>query len=60
MIELSTLPYTWILDVNGTHNRYKIDGSDTLLDGVKEFFATLQKEDKVILYLHKIPPPPFL
>lgn len=52
MIELSPLSHTWILDVDGTilkHNGYKIDGYDTLLDGVKEFFETLPKEDKVIL-----------
>ena len=52
MMELSTLSKTWILDVDGTivkHNGYKIDGHDTLLDGVKEFFATLPSDDKVIL-----------
>lgn len=52
MIKLSSLPHTWILDVDGTivkHNGYKIDGYDTLLDGVKEFFETMPKEDKVIL-----------
>ncbi len=48
----STLGKTWILDVDGTlvkHNGYKIDGYDTLLDGVKEFFARISPEDKVIL-----------
>lgn len=52
MIELSSLAHTWILDVDGTivkHNGYKIDGYDTLLDGVKEFFETLPSDDKVIL-----------
>lgn len=52
MIELSTLPHTWILDVDGTlvkHNGYKIDGYDTLLDGVKEFFNKIPPDDKVIL-----------
>lgn len=52
MIELSTLPHTWILDVDGTlvkHNGYKIDGYDTLLNGVKEFFNKLPSGDKVIL-----------
>ncbi len=52
MIEVSSLSHTWILDVDGTlvkHNGYKIDGYDTLLEGVKEFFETLPKEDKVIL-----------
>lgn len=52
MIEFSPLAKTWILDVDGTlvkHNGYKIDGYDTLLDGVKEFFANLSSEDKVVL-----------
>ncbi len=51
-MELSTLAKTWILDVDGTlvkHNGYKTDGYDTLLDGVKEFFDTIGKDDKVIL-----------
>lgn len=51
-MELSSLEKTWILDVDGTlvkHNGYKIDGYDTLLGGVKEFFINLPKEDKVIL-----------
>lgn len=51
-MELSTLAHTWILDVDGTlvkHNGYKIDGYDTLLDGVKEFFASIPKEDKIVL-----------
>lgn len=30
-------------------NGYLIDGYDTLLEGVKEFFATLSPNDKVIL-----------
>ena len=52
MLELSSLSKTWILDVDGTivkHNGYKVDGYDTLLDGVEAFFATLPAEDKVIL-----------
>ncbi len=52
MLELSSLPKTWILDVDGTlvkHNGYKIDGYDTLLDGVNEFFENLSVEDKVVL-----------
>lgn len=52
MLEFSPLPKTWILDVDGTivkHNGYKIDGYDTLLEGVKEFFEKLPPEDKVIL-----------
>lgn len=52
MIELSTLPHTWILDIDGTlvkHNGYKIDGFDTLLDGVKEFYQSIPENDKIIL-----------
>ena len=36
---LSTLAHTWILDLDGTivkHNGYKLDGTDTLLEGAKE------------------------
>lgn len=52
MLEFSALHKTWILDIDGTivkHNGYKIDGKDTLLDGVKTFFENLPKQDKVIL-----------
>ena len=52
MFEFSSLTKTWILDVDGTllkHNGYKIDGYDTLLDGVEAFFEHLPKEDKVVL-----------
>lgn len=51
-ITLSTLPHTWLIDVDGTivkHNGYKIDGHDTLLDGVKDFFNQIDKNDKIIL-----------
>lgn len=52
MFEFSSLNKTWILDVDGTivkHNGYKIDGYDTLLDGVSDFFKNLNPNDKVIL-----------
>lgn len=52
MIEISSLPHTWILDVDGTlvkHNGYKMDGFDTLLEGVKEFYETIPKNDKIVL-----------
>ena len=52
MIEFSPLTKTWILDVDGTivkHNGYLIDGYDTLLGGVKEFFKTIPDVDKIIL-----------
>ena len=37
---LSTLPKTWVFDLDGTimkHNGYKFDGYDTLLNGAKEY-----------------------
>ena len=52
MLEFSPLAKTWVLDVDGTlvkHNGYKIDGYDTLLEGVSEFFETLNSNDKVVL-----------
>lgn len=52
VLELSPLAKTWILDVDGTlvkHNGYKIDGFDTLLPGVKDFFEKLSPDDKIIL-----------
>lgn len=51
-LKLSTLPKTWLIDIDGTivkHNGYKDNGRDTLLNGVSEFFASLPKDDKVIL-----------
>lgn len=51
-LEFSPLSKTWILDIDGTlvkHNGYLIDGHDTLLDGVKEFFKKLSSDDKVVL-----------
>lgn len=50
---LSTLPKTWIFDLDGTivkHNGYKIDGIDTLLEGVKEYLTNIPKEDKIIFF----------
>lgn len=50
-IVLSQLAHTWILDVDGTlcvHNGYK-HGGDTILAGVKEFFAQIPSEDMIIL-----------
>ena len=51
-IILSTLPKTWILDLDGTlvkHNGYKIDGYDSLLDGVKEYVAGIPEGDFVLI-----------
>ncbi len=50
---LSPLGHTWIFDIDGTlvkHNGYRVDGHDTLLPGVKEFFENdLPKDDFVLL-----------
>ena len=49
---LSTLPKTWILDMDGTivkHNGYKLDGHDTLLPGAKEYLKTIPTEDTIII-----------
>lgn len=52
-LTLSTLPHTWILDADGTlcvHNGYP-QGEDKLLPGVKEFFASLPKEDMAVVLI---------
>mgnify|MGYP002539565972 CR=1 FL=1 len=52
IIELSPLNHTWIFDIDGTlvkHNGYKIDGIDTLLPGVKDFFDNNIKDDDYVL-----------
>jgi len=49
---LSPLGHTWFIDIDGTivkHNGYLIDGHDTLLPGVKDFFASIPLDDKIIL-----------
>lgn len=50
---LSTLPKTWIFDLDGTivkHNGYKLDGKDTLLVGAKEYIQTIPPEDKIMIF----------
>lgn len=50
-IKVSSLPKTWILDIDGTivkHNGYKIDGQDMLLDGAKEFLDNIPAQDMII------------
>ena len=51
-LEMSSLPKTWILDLDGTivkHNGYKIDGKDSLLPGAKELLSQIRDEDYVII-----------
>lgn len=48
---LSPLAHTWILDLDGTivkHNGYKMDGSDSFLEGAKEFLDQIPERDMVI------------
>jgi len=50
-LALSTLPHTWLIDVDGTvfaHNGHK-DGEDRLLPGVKAFWASIPVHDTIIL-----------
>ncbi len=50
---LSTLPKTWIFDLDGTivkHNGYKLDGADTLLEGAKAYLDGIPAEDKIIIF----------
>ena len=54
---LSTLPKTWIFDLDGTilkHNGYKIDGRDTLLEGAKEYIDAIPAEDKIIILTSRL------
>ncbi len=49
---LSTLPKTWIFDLDGTivkHNGYKTDGEDSLLLGAREYLAGLPGEDRILI-----------
>lgn len=51
-LTLSTLPKTWIFDLDGTllkHNGYKIDGHDTLLDGVKDYIDGIPEQDYILI-----------
>lgn len=52
VLTLSTLSKTWIFDLDGTlvkHNGYKIDGHDTLLEGVKKYLDTIPIEDYILI-----------
>lgn len=51
MINLSSHPHTWLIDIDGTiciHNGHKFDG-DSLLPGVLSFWQSIPKSDTVIL-----------
>jgi len=50
-LALSSLPHTWLIDVDGTilkHNGHK-SGGDALLYGVKAFWDTIPANDVIIL-----------
>lgn len=52
VMTLSTLPKTWIFDLDGTllkHNGYKIDGYDTLHPGVKEYIDSIPGADYILI-----------
>lgn len=51
-IELSNLGHTWIFDLDGTlvkHNGYKIDGEDTLLEGVLDMLNQIPEADMIVI-----------
>lgn len=51
IITVSSLPKTWILDIDGTivkHNGYKLDGYDTLLEGAKDFLSSIPETDMIV------------
>lgn len=50
---LSTLPKTWVFDLDGTllkHNGYKLDGVDTVLPGAAEYLNSIPAEDKIVIF----------
>lgn len=52
MLAVSSLPHTWILDLDGTlveHNGYKTYGKDRILPGIKEFFEQIPRADYVLI-----------
>lgn len=54
---LSTLPKTWVFDLDGTllkHNGYKTDGTDTILPGVNEYLQSIPDEDKIVIFTSRI------
>ncbi len=50
-LKLSSLPKTWIFDLDGTilvHNGYK-NGGDRILPGVKKFFDKIPETDYILI-----------
>ena len=50
-LTLSSLPHTWILDLDGTiveHNGYKKYGHDVFLEGAEKFLKALPSGDLII------------
>ena len=50
-LKLSSLPKTWIFDLDGTilvHKGYK-NGGDRILPGVKEFFDKIPETDYILI-----------
>lgn len=50
-LRLSTLPHTWLIDVDGVvvpHNGH-LRGDESLLPGVREFWATIPPGDRIVL-----------
>jgi hypothetical protein len=53
-LRLSSLPKTWILDLDGTllkHNGYLTDTGDSLLPHVLEFFGSVPREGDMVVIL---------
>ena len=51
-VVMSSLPKTWIFDLDGTlvrHNGYLTDGRDTLLPGAREYLDTIPDEDFILI-----------
>ena len=51
-LTLSSLPHTWILDLDGTlveQKKNKKYGHDVLLEGAKEFLAAIPEQDMIII-----------
>lgn len=50
-VTLSPLAHTWLIDLDGCiapHNGH-LTGPDTLLPGVREFWATIPADDRIVL-----------